>query len=133
MAELLARLQVLQRRDSNISTVLQVGDLSFDTKNLQIKREQELIALNSPVKMRLRIDSLAGITGLLADSLRRVWFLYRPAEKVYLLFGAGCEYVFLIHYHRVVHHPTGCTPGFCVRRLVASAASVPVIVCGRTS
>jgi DNA-binding response OmpR family regulator len=55
MDELLARLQVLQKRDSNNSTVLQVGDLSFDTQNLQIKREQELIALNSSCRKLLQI------------------------------------------------------------------------------
>jgi DNA-binding response OmpR family regulator len=55
MAELLARLQVLQKRDSNTSTVLQVGDLSFDTKTLRINREQEDITLNTFSRKLLQI------------------------------------------------------------------------------
>jgi DNA-binding response OmpR family regulator len=55
MAELLARLQVLQKRDSKASTLLQVGDLSFDTKSLQIRRKQEPIALNASCRKLLQL------------------------------------------------------------------------------
>ena len=55
MAELLARLQVLQKRNSNPSTLLQVGDLSFDTKNLQIRRDQASIALNASGRKLLQM------------------------------------------------------------------------------
>jgi len=55
MAELLARLQVLQKRDRNTSTVLQVGDLSFDTRNLQIRREQAQIVLDASGRKLLQM------------------------------------------------------------------------------
>ena len=55
MAELLARLQALQKRKSSTSTLLQVGDLSFDTQNLKISREQKLITLNNSCRKLLQI------------------------------------------------------------------------------
>jgi DNA-binding response OmpR family regulator len=55
MAELLARLQALQKRDSNTSTVLKVGDLSFDTKTLQINRDQEAISLTASGRKLLQV------------------------------------------------------------------------------
>ena len=64
------------------------------------QKDESSPRLNSPVKIRLRMDSFADITDRLVDNLHRVWSLYRPVEMVYLLFVLDCEYGFLVHYHR---------------------------------
>jgi len=55
MPELLARLQVLAKRNQPRHSKLIVGDLSFDTKTLEITRENKHIELNASCRKILSI------------------------------------------------------------------------------
>lgn len=55
MPELLARLQVLVKRNKPRGQQLVIGDLSFDTKSLVVKRENQVIDLNASCRKILLI------------------------------------------------------------------------------
>lgn len=53
--ELIARLKILGKRTNSRETILRVGDLSYDTKRLQAKREGKIIDLNSSCRTLLAL------------------------------------------------------------------------------
>lgn len=55
MPELLARLQVLVKRNKPRGQQLVIGDLSFDTKSLVVKRDKQVIDLNASCRKILLI------------------------------------------------------------------------------